>query len=518
MPNIKLRSKEDGTVFSVPEDKANDIDYVSKAYHLTKGDIQTPQVKPPLPEELGGERKDNFFTSPHGFIREGLGQATRGIESVFQNPESMPEGLRIPKERLVTGGTSDIIRGLGEAATPAMIPTAIANPIPAISGLLGGAAGAGIGGGISKLANVSPETQNLSEDIGGILGGSPLALSPKARAMPGGFIKGFKEGTANVPVNKYGMPIGISSGIGALLAHHFNPTWSGLVEGGIYGGLAGAAEKGIIPGLQGALRAAREEPRLFNWSRNPVYEPEFVDPQRHAFSFGREPYEGGPYERRSPLPENMRVMPPDPANRVFNMPGSMPQEVYGERLADYPPLALPTPSEAIPMPPAGSHILNPDQLRGLPPSPIWEELQQTPYLSRGAITMGGKTAEGRIVNREGNVSGRVTREVTRGKENVSKPKVEKPSETTKTKESITQSQTPKTEETKNVITSPDIEDSPLVFTMKEVKQMALREGITPEDMADRIRNSYGGKIVSDISSFEEAAAKYGLNIHGRKIK
>ena len=104
-----------------------------------------------------------FITSPHGLIREGLRRMGTGFSELTQ-PGFDPKAQ----------GAHDIIAGAGSALTPALLPLAVANPLPAVAALAGGAAGSTLGQMGAHALDAGPGTTNLAGDVGGIAGGAAV--------------------------------------------------------------------------------------------------------------------------------------------------------------------------------------------------------------------------------------------------------------------------------------------------------------------------------------------------------
>lgn len=123
--------------------------------------------KPPLSNELKPEdqQDDSFWTSPHGLIRSGLRQAVHGVETGSEL------GLD-PKLK----AASEVIRGLGKAATPAAIPLAVANPVTTATALAGGYLGGKAGKYAAQNLEAGPGGQALGEDLGNLAGGAAGGL------------------------------------------------------------------------------------------------------------------------------------------------------------------------------------------------------------------------------------------------------------------------------------------------------------------------------------------------------
>lgn len=132
-----------------------------------------PKAKPPVPEELA-PAKPNFLTSPTGFIRSGFNRAVAGVEH-------MAEPGITPK----IGGASEVLRGAGSMLAPvaigATLPSLFAAPASTMGSAALGTAGSMAGGAaaksVAKSFHASPEAQNLTEDIGGLVGGGAGAYS-----------------------------------------------------------------------------------------------------------------------------------------------------------------------------------------------------------------------------------------------------------------------------------------------------------------------------------------------------
>lgn len=129
----------------------------------------TAAAQPEAPYSL-----KEFITSPHGLVRQGLGQAYEGVKTLTGY------GKEPPSVNSFMGAGSNIIRGLGTAMLPAAIPFAVANPISAGAAALGGATGAGAAGMVSRALGGSDEATNLAQDVGGLVGGGLGQKLPNA--------------------------------------------------------------------------------------------------------------------------------------------------------------------------------------------------------------------------------------------------------------------------------------------------------------------------------------------------
>lgn len=115
------------------------------------------------PEDQPRTLKD-FITSPHGFIREGLGRAGRGVMDAINTP-GLDSKLK---------GASEVVRGLGTAAIPAAIPFAVANPLTSAAALAAGTGAQYVGEEGSKVLGAPPGASALIGDVAG-LGAGGLA-------------------------------------------------------------------------------------------------------------------------------------------------------------------------------------------------------------------------------------------------------------------------------------------------------------------------------------------------------
>lgn len=131
-----------------------------------------PGMPSPMPRELQAHPENRpLFTLPlvgpvgtrdtdQGMVSQGLHQAGAGVAAMTR-----------PGFDNKAGAASQVVRGLGTAATPAMIPIAAMSPFNAAL-----AAGTGYVGGKllrsgAEAMNAGPGMQDLAEDTGNIIGG-----------------------------------------------------------------------------------------------------------------------------------------------------------------------------------------------------------------------------------------------------------------------------------------------------------------------------------------------------------
>lgn len=150
--------KVEGRLITVPDDATPDeIDEISQQKTSPQEVSQPKKVNQQEPKRT----MRDFVTSPNGFIRQGLGRAGQGIKDAYNTP-----GLDSKLH-----GASEVIRGVGTAAIPAMIPLAVANPISAAAGLATGTAGQYLGEKGGEALGMSPGASELTGDVAGILSG-----------------------------------------------------------------------------------------------------------------------------------------------------------------------------------------------------------------------------------------------------------------------------------------------------------------------------------------------------------
>lgn len=394
-------------------------------------------------------------------------------------------------------------------------------------------------------------------------------MSPKVRALA----PGFMEGAAKSPITpmRHGLYNTISSVpglIGAGIGYGVHPNWEGMALGGLIGSKSPEILSHGVAGIEGATKAFADEPRLFNWStpgkiaeqsagdipvanarrfsptsdikmqeepainiegsadinKYPfptVHEPEVLEPGPHPFQ-----YSGNPLNRR--------LTEPNIFERIFNMPGDVEPGRTSFTDVDYethdfPQLRLQLQAPAsYQMPPAGAHILDPQELRGLPPSNLWEDRLQLPSRSRGAIPIGGRNIEGRNVSAEGRVYGKKSNtEVTRTpkpKENVPKG-IKGPTEESPTEEMLRRSDSETSTKSNtitslNTITSPETAVKPegesKYISMSDAAGLSKNLGLPYQDMIKYLKNE-GYTVVSDWEVTKKKLGTYGLNIKGRKV-
>lgn len=384
--------------------------------------------------------------------------------------------------------------------------------------------------------------------------GTLAGISPKIRASVPGFVEGYKD-TIIPPPRVHSLTGMVAdnplAALGAVAGYSMHPSFEGAGIGAMAGLAAPRFGKRLLGGLKGAASAAEDIP--FFPRRIPSYNAEFVEPGPHPFQYGNSvniPYPeditgatGNPYEGTK---ANYRIIPPDrqlppatPQERVFNMPGSF-GAPYGERIADYPPPMIEAPPR-FNMPPAGAHLLNPEELKGLPPAPTWTDVSGSPKVTRtrGAIPtskVGGntyfesqsqpkvkppieRTRTGRKYEPESEIKVK-NPNVTESKPISSEIKESKAPERkalevkTKTPES-TSSINKKTEIPEYMkYTAPEGEGK--FKSMSEVSSEAKKLGMSYGDYSADLK-SRGFKIVSDFDLAKKKAGSYGLNIKGRKI-
>lgn len=563
---------EDGTAFLVPSGKENDEDYLSRAYELAK------PGKPAIPNELGGhsgfatsqgryENKAGMDTmsAPDQFVQDRMNQIGQGILGT-SNSEGRAKGI------------SDIIRGTGSLAAPALLPeAAISAPGITAASMLTGGLGAAAGKGIAHLLDLSPGAMDLSEDAGGIIGGLPTGISPKVRAgMSEGLSSAGRE-LSHPPsmrgmLNRGSLPTLIGSLLGSTVNHP--------IIGAEAGAATGLAGKAASEGIMGAARGVSNEPRIFNWSesikpnvsresgfpgapseysydgvsKNPI-NPEVLPPQNNpeVFSYGGAATNRQLPPGRSPLSDMFHTT----NEEAIPMPGNIESKYPfpGAPFMEHPPLALPPASmigHPIPMPAAGSHILNPQELKGLPPSSIWEETSQIPNRTRGAIPMGGdvQTELGSKikVGQTGNKipTPKVNPPKVSESPTVKSPKIEAPkaepakankpiekvenAKNTPAKDTkVTDSKTSETskgkdskvtEEAKNTLTSPETSVDPKgadkYISMTDASAISKEHGIDYLSTVKHLK-SMGYEVVSDFDMDKKVSGSYGLNAKGRKL-
>lgn len=115
-----------------------------------------------------GQTAHDFVYSPHGLIREGISTIGKGAKEVTQ--PGMPAKYQ---------GVSDMLHGAESVAAPAIIgatlPALAAAPVATGLAIGGATLGAGVGGyGAQKLSEAAgggPEAQQLSSDVGNLVGG-----------------------------------------------------------------------------------------------------------------------------------------------------------------------------------------------------------------------------------------------------------------------------------------------------------------------------------------------------------
>lgn len=140
-----------------PPDTLTDADFANAPATLTDADFGKQAPK---------QEENSFFTSPHGFIREGARTIGQGVKELFT-----------PGSR--EAGATHVIKGAGSMLAPvgigAAIPALVAAPAATLGGLAAGGAGMMAGGaGGRKLAEAAgggPQAQELAGTIGETVGG-----------------------------------------------------------------------------------------------------------------------------------------------------------------------------------------------------------------------------------------------------------------------------------------------------------------------------------------------------------
>lgn len=191
MPTFHVTAP-DGHVLEItgPEGSTQDqaIEQAKKQYQPKRTDSS---VAPP---DEGRTLKD-FVTSPHGFIREGLGRAGRGVMGAINTP-----GLDSKFH-----GASEVIRGLGTAAIPAAIPFAAVSPLTSAAALAAGTGAQYAGEEGSKALGAPPGASALIGDVAGLgaggltgkkMSGLDLPSVPRAASAVGKGLKVAAPGLA----------------------------------------------------------------------------------------------------------------------------------------------------------------------------------------------------------------------------------------------------------------------------------------------------------------------------------
>lgn len=177
--------------------------------------------------EPGNHGLSEFITSPHGFIREGARQIGQGAKELFT-----------PGQRM--RGATDVLRGAGSVATPAMLGAGgaalAAAPLATVGAIGLGSAGSGLGSMAGKkLATVAgggPEAQELAGEVGSTLGGigagyAGSKIAPALGAMvPSAERVGQKFQRVNEAVGK--VPVDLTKASEPIFgAHQLERTGSG---------------------------------------------------------------------------------------------------------------------------------------------------------------------------------------------------------------------------------------------------------------------------------------------------
>lgn len=554
MPNIKMRNKETGVTFTVPENKKDDMEYLDKAHSLAQ-DINQPIFKP----------KTGQGEAP---IRFGKG-LLQGAKDAILSPLMMGP----------LGAAVDAYQGLSE------LPTAIKNfNDPNYQ------AGQEVAAreNIRNLPGVSDVNRIMGGDYAGEIGNllpqvaaTILGISPKARAGAMGAAKGIAESPIQ-HIDRWG-PAGLAGGaLGAAVNSHSNP-YLGFLTGSSVGGVVPQLATSGINAIKGGAKAFNAEPRAFNWSPYPMGDMPIGDiPMQSG------PRQWAPMERFSPVagdirPEGisgrtgMQNLAPNPVynaefvdnpsvtypnpneffkglppSNVRNAPGGFSPNVPEQMMADYPARGLPAPeflNDPYNMPAAGTNNLVGQTINRIPapgPAPrsmggiaspgrtmaddfsidaINKRFAETPKAlpapsneplrSRGGIIQEGGNQKPGVVER--------TRNATKSESTPSKKAEAKPSESkapeTKAKNEV------------NTITSPEtLPANPGAFTeegvnnlnmgqlsrMTDTASMAAKEGIPYQEMQKRLAMS-GIQTISDFEYNKRLAAFYGLTERGSKL-
>lgn len=108
----------------------------------------------------------------------------------------------------MAAGTSDLIQGAGEVASPLAIP-AMANPAAALGAAALGYSGGKAAGGLASMAGASPDQQELAENLGGIAGGAigsrvgPLSIQAGKALSDPSFVREVMPDVVNNRVDAF---------------------------------------------------------------------------------------------------------------------------------------------------------------------------------------------------------------------------------------------------------------------------------------------------------------------------
>jgi hypothetical protein len=198
---------------------------------------------PPLPPELQPDQPNTFLTSPHGLVREGLRQAVGGIEHMAQ-PGWDPK----------FGGAADVFEGLGQSASPAILPFLAANPLATFGALAAGVGTQTLAPPIAESLGASPEASRLIGDVGGLAAGG--AVGRLGEAPLRGAVKGaVNQVQEDLPsINKWGR---FGAGVGAFLGGRGVGGIQGAFNEGGAGYAAGAGVRGAASAAKGAVKGYR---------------------------------------------------------------------------------------------------------------------------------------------------------------------------------------------------------------------------------------------------------------------
>src|ERR1017187_6250996 len=167
----------------------------------TPGTEESPLALAPKTSPIHGTRN---VVKPYGLMNRELNPSdptdrllkTVGMDKVRDFVSPTAKAIEAPiSGKSWQGKTADVIEGGMQAGTMLFAPEILAHPTTALKGVGGAILGGGVGKGVANLAkltgaNVSPDTERLSEDVGGLMGGAILPSSPKIVGAAKGALKG----------------------------------------------------------------------------------------------------------------------------------------------------------------------------------------------------------------------------------------------------------------------------------------------------------------------------------------
>lgn len=193
---------------------------------------------PKLPEDEGPLM--NLFHMP-----------VRGLQDIGAGVSD----IATPGKRLK--GAHEVISGVGRVGSLALPTAAAAAPVVTALGLAGAGLGGAAGSGIASSLGAGEDVQNLSGDVGSIVGGGIGGVAgklPPVSAVVKGAAKGaWQEGTAPTTLFRHGLSFDLPK----FVTDAVIPGYLGGRLGGEPGARIGAGLGALYPFVRGGIRGAR---------------------------------------------------------------------------------------------------------------------------------------------------------------------------------------------------------------------------------------------------------------------